>query len=95
MPVNARERGGRGRKVDGVWLSAGTMAGGGKQYPCLCPFNPLSENLVTRYLATVSQYREYDVECGPVHRMRIGRGSEVLGENPPQCYFVHQKSNMT
>jgi hypothetical protein len=27
--------------------------------------------------------------------MRIGRETEVLGENRPQCHFVHRKSHMT
>jgi hypothetical protein len=27
--------------------------------------------------------------------MRIGRETEVLGENPPQYHFVHHKSHMT
>jgi hypothetical protein len=30
-----------------------------------------------------------DDECGAVGGMRIGRGSEVLGENLLQCHFVH------
>jgi hypothetical protein len=36
----------------------------------------------------IVEYREF---CG----MRIGRGTEGLGENLPQCYFVHDKSHMT
>jgi hypothetical protein len=27
--------------------------------------------------------------------MRIGRGTEVVGENLPQCHFAHHKSHMT
>jgi hypothetical protein len=27
--------------------------------------------------------------------MKIGRGTEVLGENLPQLQFVHHKSHMT
>jgi hypothetical protein len=36
-----------------------------------------------------------DDECGIVGGMRIGRGTEVLGENLPQRHFVHYKSHMT
>jgi hypothetical protein len=37
---------------------------------------------------------DYD-ECEAVDGMRIGRGTEELAENVPQCHFVHQKSYMT
>jgi hypothetical protein len=30
-----------------------------------------------------------------VDEMKIGRGTEVLGENLPQCHFVHHKPHMT
>jgi hypothetical protein len=33
-------------------------------------------------------------ECGAVVGMRIGRGTEVLGENISQSHFVHHKSHM-
>jgi hypothetical protein len=35
-----------------------------------------------------------DEECGAVGGIRIGRVTEVLGENLLQCNFVHHKSHM-
>jgi hypothetical protein len=36
-----------------------------------------------------------DDECEAIGGMRIGRGTEVLGENLPQRHFVHNKSHIT
>jgi hypothetical protein len=36
-----------------------------------------------------------DDKCGAVSGMRIGRETEILGENLPQYHFVHYKSHMT
>jgi hypothetical protein len=36
-----------------------------------------------------------DDECGAISGMKIGRGTEVLGESLPQCHVVHHKSHMT
>jgi hypothetical protein len=34
-------------------------------------------------------------DCGAIGGMKIGRGTEVLGENLPQGHSVHHKSHMT
>jgi hypothetical protein len=36
-----------------------------------------------------------DGDCGAIGGMKIGRRTEELGENLPQCQFVHHKSHMT
>jgi hypothetical protein len=36
-----------------------------------------------------------DGDCGEIGGMKIGRGTEVLGENLPQRHFDHHKSYMT
>jgi hypothetical protein len=34
-------------------------------------------------------------DCGAIGGMKIGRDTEVVGENLPQRHFVHHKPHMT
>jgi hypothetical protein len=36
-----------------------------------------------------------DDDCGEIGGIKIGMGTEVLGENLPQRHFVHHKSHVT
>jgi hypothetical protein len=36
-----------------------------------------------------------DDDCGSIGGMLIGRGTEVLRENVPQCHFIYHKFHMT
>jgi hypothetical protein len=35
-----------------------------------------------------------DGDCGEIGGKKIGKGTDVLGENLPQRHFVHHKSHM-
>jgi hypothetical protein len=58
--------------------------GGGAQF---CPLGTAATNM-----PIVPTPGDYD--DGEIGGMMIGRGTEVLGENHPQCRFVHQKPHM-
>jgi hypothetical protein len=34
-------------------------------------------------------------KCGIVGGMRVGKETEILGEVPPHCRFVHHESHVT
>jgi hypothetical protein len=36
-----------------------------------------------------------DGDCGAIGGMKVGRGTEFLGENLPQRHFVHHKTLMS
>jgi hypothetical protein len=36
-----------------------------------------------------------DDDCGAVDEMKFSKETQVLGENMPQCHFVHHKSHVT